>query len=162
MKARKIFASVLTAAVLAGGAFARGEDAKTGTPQEPAAPPEKAKALKNPEGWPVLKKGATAEEVLKLVGKPDQIRPMDTKEGKAEVWVYRRLARHVERQSAVTTQNVTMFTGSGTGNDAYAATAVPVFRTEHINVYQVSSLLMFEGQLVTATQKVETERKFDN
>lgn len=115
-----------------------------------------ATTAKVPEGWPVLKAGATAEEILKLVGKPDQVRPMATQAGKAEVWVYRRLAKHVTRQTAMGTEQQQTY-----GIDGTSTISVPTMKMERIEVYQVSSLLMFDGKLVTATQKAETERRFE-
>ena len=125
------------------------------------ATPSTEKSAKNPHGWPVLKKGMPADEVIRSIGKPESIKPMQTPEGKAEVWIYRRVANSVSRQAAVTTESVPAFNGIGVGNDSSGSVTIPSYRMEHITVYQVSSLLMFDGKLVTATQKVEQESHFE-
>jgi len=158
MKINSIVALILSSSALLAGSVSAFADTKPADNAAGLSPDRKAK---NPEGWPVLKAGTPAEEIRRLVGRPDVIRPMEAKDGKAEVWVYRRLAKHIARQSATTTENVSAYTGMGDSGGANINVAVPSFRMEHVMVYQVSSLLMFDGKLVTGTQKVETERHFE-
>ncbi len=136
-------------------AFGASATPKPDAPSTSATAQAEKEKPKTPPGWPVLKTGASAEEVIKLVGKPDVVKPMATKEGKAEIWIYRRLAKEFTRQTAAATEDLKTF-----GTDGMTTISVPSQKMEYISVYQVSSLLMFNGQLVTAAQKAETERHF--
>lgn len=113
---------------------ARAEEDKA-APNEPAKKP-----VHNPHGWPVLKKGMPAEELRRAIGDPDSVKPLETKEGAGEVWTYRRVARSSTKPISL-----------GGGQD----------RLERTTIYQVSSLLIFDGKFVAATQKLEEDRRFD-
>jgi hypothetical protein len=154
MKSISLFSLGFAALVLSAGSLAAADEA--GVPPVPAQKP-----VKNPEGWPVLKKGMPAADVLRLIGKPDLVQPMDTKEGKAEVWIYRRLAKTVHQQSATGVASIPAFTGMGLGNDATGTASTLTYRMEEISIYQVSSLLMFDGKMAAASQKVERESRFE-
>jgi hypothetical protein len=49
----------------------------------------------------------------------------------------------------------------GAAGDGMGSVTTPIYRLEHITVYQVTRLLMFEDQLVNAKQWLEQERSFD-
>lgn len=108
-----------------------------------------------------IKKGMSAEMVLQIVGKPAEVKPMASPEGKAEVWVYRRLADAWTTQTAATTETVMVYAGLGLDNDGIRPLTVPSQRTERVRVYQVTSLLMFNGTLIEARQRYEKERLLD-
>lgn len=108
-----------------------------------------------------ISKGMTAEQVLQLVGKPTEVKPMASPAGKAEVWIYRRVADKWTQQTAATTETVMMYAGLGLDNDGIRPVTVPSMRMERIKIYQVTSLLMFEGKLVEAKQRFEKERTID-
>lgn len=122
-------------------------------------PASSKRAVRVPKGWPTLKKGMSADEVTRLIGKPESVKPLKTNEGAAEVWTYRReISRWTDERPMVQGEQEAFITpGAGGMGTIY----VPEYRMEHITDTQVSSLLMFEGQLVTATQKVERERRLD-
>lgn len=108
-----------------------------------------------------LQKGMTAEAVIELLGKPLQVKPMNSPEGKAEIWVYRRLANKWTTQTAATTDTVMLYSGLGLDHDGIRPVTVPSLRTERVRVYQVTSLLMFNGTLIEARQRYEKEREID-
>ena len=153
MKDMSLFSLSFAVFALSAGSLAAADDAGV-------LPAPTSKPVKTPAGWPVLKKGMPAADVLRLIGKPDSVQPMETKEGKAEVWVYRRLAKTVRQQSATGTASIPAFTGMGVGNDATGMTNMLTYKMEEISIYQVSSLLMFDGKLAAASQKVERESRF--
>jgi hypothetical protein len=82
-----------------------------------AAMPEasaKGAPISNP--WDALKQGDPADKVKKLLGNPDETRPMKAPSGKAEIWAYmkevsRRVDR-VDRSTPDTVINVTESDGS--------------------------------------------------
>jgi hypothetical protein len=131
--------------------------------QKSAAKPPPADTAEARPAKPALTKGMTAETVIGLIGRPLQIKPMDAPEGKAEVWTYRRVAKKWTTQTAATTEEVPAFIGIGMGaaGDGMGSVTTPIYRLEHITVYQVTRLLMFEDQLVNAKQWLEQERSFD-
>ncbi len=108
---------------------------------------------------PVLKPGMSAEEVRRLVGTPEAILPMEAPEGKAETWNYRRVLNQQTRQVATTTTNIPAFNGlpRDMGTEVQLS-----YRLERTTVYQVSSLLMFDGKLVVAKQWQSKSVSYDN
>jgi len=119
---------------------------------------EEAKATKPP-----LEKGMTAETIVALVGKPLEVRPIDSPSGKAEVWTYRRLAKRQVTQSAVTQSMVPTYTGINMFNTSGNGFVPQLeFHLEHIDIYQVTALLLFDGKLVSARQWLEQSRRFES
>jgi len=120
----------------------------TGQP-ETVAPAQPADASASPSAKPMLEKGMTAEQVERIAGKPAEIKPLASSDGKAETWTYRRVIDRQTRQVAATTEFVSTFKGANFGQDE---TQVPVYHLEHTTIYQVTALLMFDGKLVLAKQ----------
>ncbi len=66
-----------------------------------------------PAAESVLKQGMPAADVIKRMGKPDHIRPMEAPSGKAEVWVYtRQVGNRVARVGLPTADVMTSYTGA--------------------------------------------------
>lgn len=114
-------------------------------------------------GKPALEKGMTAETILQLIGKPQEIAPRASPEGKAETWTYRRIleTKHLLVASAVETIPVFLRASPTEGNVMGTATR-PIYNFKHITTYQVTALLMFDGKLVVAKQWREQEQSYDN
>lgn len=128
--------------------------------QAAASPPEAVRtAPAQAPARPALAKGMTAEAVIQVVGKPFEVKPMASAAGRAEIWIYRRVARKWTQQTAAGMDSVPMFTGLGQTNDGMHAVSVPSQKLEQVTIYQVTSLLMFDGRLVEATQRLEKEQK---
>lgn len=147
---------VIAGFLLVGGAtvtFAADDTGQKAAPQEPPA--------KTSKGWPILKPGMTAKEVIRAIGKPERIKPRESKEGKAEVWTYRRELGRWTDQRVVAEMGLPAFISTGPGNGGMGTVYEPVYRTEHVTEIQVSSILMFDDKLVTATQQTELERRID-
>jgi len=142
-------ASLILAAFPATAAIA--EDAPPGAAPAPAP---------KPAGKPALDKGMTAEAVIALIGKPQDVRPMTVAEGKAEVWTYRRLIDEQIRQNAASVAMIPIYMGPGMGGHM-GTTPDPEFHLEHVKTYQVTTLLMFGGKLVLARQWREQSRSFE-
>ncbi|HVU25134.1 MAG TPA: hypothetical protein VHE13_13490 [Opitutus sp.] len=110
---------------------------------------------------PTLAKGMTADEVLKAVGKPAEVKPMKTETGKAEEWIYRReLGKRVVRVASGE-REVPVFDGMGLGSGAMKTRHEIIYTSKHVTVYQVTTLLMFDGKLILANQKVEQDDRFE-
>jgi hypothetical protein len=138
----------------------------TGFAATPAKPTTSGKTPPAPNAKPAkraLTKGMTADAIKALIGRPREIKPMKAPAGKAEVWIYRRVTKELTRQTAASMQTVPAFVGVGMGvaGDGMGSVSVPEFRLEHIKIYQVTRLLMFNDKLVTAKQWFEKESSFD-
>jgi hypothetical protein len=121
----------------------------------PGAKPAKASR-------PALEKGMTAEQVLKLIGKPSEIKPMPVPEGgtgKAEMWIYRRDGGTRTVQVPIGTRQVPGFVGINQPLSEQHRTEV-IYGPKTIKIYQVTSLLMFNDTLMLARQTQETEERY--
>jgi len=111
---------------------------------------------------PTLTKGMTAEEIVKLIGKPVEVKPMKLPEGstgKAEVWIYRREAgtRSVPVPSG--TREVPGFVNPALTDAAQHTTEI-VYTNKIITIEQVTSLLMFDDKLIVARQYQEQRDRY--
>jgi hypothetical protein len=104
---------------------------------------------------PALELGMTPEQILAAIGKPQEVKPMPTAEGKAEVWTYRRVLHREVVQVAASTRDVPVYLGVYSSELGTAKEFIynQVRRTK----YQVTALLVFEGQLTSAKQWVEVK-----
>lgn len=102
---------------------------------------------KNP--FPELKVGMTADQIRAKLGDPVEVRPMESKTGKAEVWTF-----HLER-----TVNTTQVATSTRDVPAFALNTVDKLTTYPDMVYSLAdqtavtilSLLMVDGRLIAQT-----------
>jgi hypothetical protein len=104
---------------------------------------------------PALELGMTPEQIMAAIGKPQEVKPMPTAEGKAEVWTYRRVLHREVVQVAASTRDVPVYLGVYSSELGTAKEFIynQVRRTK----YQVTALLVFEGQLASAKQWVEVK-----
>jgi hypothetical protein len=148
--------SALTAALLASGCATANDPAPA--PQASVAPPAAAPSA-GKGALPVLKVGSTADEIVQLVGKPLDVTAKPSPEGKAEVWTYRRVVDQQTDQVASGVNNVQAYNPvpGMTGSSPEIQ-----YRLVHYTIYQVTSLLMFNGKLITAKQWLEKVANYDN
>lgn len=120
---------------------------------ESSAPSAKKDAAKvaNSRGKPVLEKGMSEEEIVRLIGKPASVEAMAAPQGKAEKWTYRRVVGRNMVQSGINQGMAPAFTGPTMGEEL-GKVAVLEYRLKSVTTYQVTSLLMFDGKLVVAKQ----------
>ena len=152
MKTNPIYRrAVLVAALFMGaGCLALAGDA-------PAAAASKGDAAK-----PAIEKGMSADEIRKLLGKPKSVKRIEKDDLKAESWTYRRKIRTVTTQAVVGDESQPAFVGLGMGDaNGLGTVSVPVYRLKHTTYYQMTALLMVEGELVTARQWVEEEVSYE-
>ncbi|HEY5552675.1 MAG TPA: hypothetical protein VIK52_12350 [Opitutaceae bacterium] len=152
-----LVAILLASALVASGAAPQSAEKVTATDDSSKARVEESKT-----GKPVITLGMTPDEVIKVIGRPENTETVDTPAGKGEQWIYRRLAREWTQQNAATVQMVPAFVGLGMPNDGIGEVAVPVNHTENVKLYQVSSLLFIEGRLAAAKQWTEKKSKIEN
>lgn len=117
--------------------------------QEPAAHP----AGKVYEGMP-------AADLRALIGKPDIIKPVETKKGHAEVWIYRRLKRSTT--DTITVGNKPITTRQKRG-DEYVDVVIgqePIIKKQLTDVYEVASFLIVNDQFILCKNTEETEQSF--
>ncbi len=120
--------------------------ANVNTASDPAKPPR------------VIAKGMDAEEIVRRIGKPTEIRPLETPEGQAEVWVYRRNAGQESTLAATSVIQVPIVHPL-TGVQYNAPEAR--YSMERRDLVETTNLLMFDGKLVEWTRTVEGKRSFN-
>lgn len=123
----------------------------------PQASSSSAVAGKPASKLPVLVKGMTAEEVIKRVGKPVEIRKMEA-DVPAEIWIYDRDAGTVSTLNPTTTGSVTV--ANPLTGEMYQAPEL-TYRPERINTEQHTELLMVEGRLVSSKQYVTKSHHYE-
>lgn len=99
--------------------------------------------------FPELKVGMTAEAIRAALGNPVEIRPMESKVGTSEVWVF-----HIERtvnttQVATGTRNVPAFALNMT--DTLTTYPDMVYSMADKKAVTILSLLMINGRLIAQT-----------
>jgi len=96
-----------------------------------------------------------AHAVIKIMGKPESVKPMKVQAGKAEVWVYaRQVAERVEYVQVSTPVMGAVANGNGTTRITQTGEKL-VNRAEHHITTEVIELLMFNDHFVT--QKVSRQ-----
>ena len=106
----------------------------------------------------VIKKGMEADEIVRRIGKPSEIRPMETPEGHAEVWVYR---RNAGTDGTWTATSVVRMPVANPLTGVLYTTPEPSYSQERRELLETTNLLMFEGKLVEWTRMVEGKRSFN-
>lgn len=113
---------------------------------------------------PSVQQGMTAEEVVKLIGKPREVRsivPEGADVVTGESWIYRRVAKRSIKQVAPTMDVVPMWGGPGLPNDGIINVNVPSERLERTTIYQMTALLFVDGKVVASKQWFERQHFFD-
>ena len=128
-----------------------------GTRNSEAAHPTPGKPGKR-----ALEKDMTGATIISIIGKPDEITPMKSEQGKAETWVYRRKIGSKAVQVVVGERDVPAFSGlGGTGNDMTQSRKELIYGMKHVAIYRVTSILLFNDRLVTARQVDELSEKYE-
>ncbi len=114
----------------------------------------------------VLEKGTAANDILKAYGTPSKIVPIESpdKAIKAEHWIYRRKAKETVTQEHLA-DNVEVYTfttnvTNGVGSAQPVKISTPVLKSKRVTTYQVTSLLIVEGQLELAKVHQEQEESY--
>ena len=97
--------------------------------------------------FPELKRGMTAEAIRATLGDPAEIRPMESKLGKAEVWVF-----HIERtinttQVATSTRELPAFSLNTV--DKLGTTLDMVYSLADQKAVTILSVLMINGRMLS-------------
>jgi hypothetical protein len=121
------------------------------------APLPAPKAAQSAQGRPAIAQGMTADEVVRRIGRPLEVRPVQS-DVPAEVWVYRRDAGSISTMNATTTSEVPVadpFTGQ--------ISTVPQleYRPERVDAEQQTELLMVEGRLVSWKQRLVKSHHYE-
>jgi hypothetical protein len=112
---------------------------------------------------PVLDKGMSASDVIKLIGKPAAVENLKTDELKAEKWTYRQLVGHRVVQEATNVINESAFIGTGgQGANTQGTRATLQYTLKHIKSYRMTALLMVNDKLVVARQWNEQQVTYDD
>lgn len=109
-----------------------------------------------------LKQGLPAEEVMKLLGKPDEISPMKAPTGKAEVWTYRSRQELSRERFEVASRPITTLVRDRDGRERQVVIGQePIFGTQKRVLVRTYQVLMFNDHLlndkVVAEEVRETE-----
>lgn len=123
----------------------------------PPAPPSAAAA--DPAAPPrVIAKGMSADEILRRIGKPTEVRPIDSPEGQAEIWIYRRPAGHTTQQTAATVHEIPVvnpYTG------VIRMLNEPTYSLDTVDLLESTSLLIYNGKMVEWKRAIEGKRVFE-
>ncbi len=123
-----------------------------GTSPAPTAQPGAAAT----DPWQTLTRGMTADQVRAILGKPREVRPMQTQGG--EIWVYERTAgTDVDLVATRTEDQPYIDPISG----QQRTVSSPVYSRELRTVTQELNLLIYEGKLVSWKASLRRERRFD-
>lgn len=117
-----------------------------------AAPPEDRsaeKAKSEKPAKPSVQKGMTPEEVVAIIGKPAEVKPIEAEGVTSESWIYRRVAKRTVNQVPAPQSMGGMGMGGGMGSGT--------MRNERITFYQMTALLFVEGRLSASKQWIERE-----
>ena len=100
-----------------------------------------------------LKRGMPADAVMKIMGKPAVIRPMEAPNGKAEVWVYvREISTRIDRVGFPSQDEIT-YIEHGVNKLRVAVTPGPIlYHDVHFITEETIEVLMFNHHFLT--QKV--------
>lgn len=111
-----------------------------------------------------LRQGMTEQELLSQFGKPESHEELKGLEGRARVWVYRRVVVNEIRDVPGGTQMVPVFAGLGTGAGSDGLKMVPeaIMQRESFKVVEVTRLLVVDGRYVQFKQAAEESRDFVN
>ena len=121
----------------------------------PAAAPEKAGADSKPTEAgklapeSLLKKGMSLDEVRQVMGKPDEIRPMEVATGKAAIWTYKRQVADKAAYVQVGSKVITITIRGTDGVERQQTVGEePDFRMQHRITEDLIQLLMFNDHFV--------------
>jgi hypothetical protein len=117
------------------------------------APP----AAEGPDPWRSLVANMTADQVRASLGTPAQIRPLQTSQGAAEVWIYRRTVSVEVGLAPTSTEEVPYY-------DPFTKSERTVmnqtYSQESRAVTEELQLLMYDGKLVSSKRGYRTERSY--
>jgi hypothetical protein len=109
---------------------------------------------------PVLEKGMPGTTIIQLVGKPDEINPIQAEGTHSETWIYRRKLDETVKQTANTQAYIPAMVGFDAGGVVIGRALVPEYRLKYIRNYQVTALLMVDGKLQLGRQWVAQDEQF--
>lgn len=108
-----------------------------------------------------LKQGMSADEILKRMGRPQSVTPMNAPTGKAEVWIYREPLGESSAPVLIGSKPVTMVVRGTDGKDVVTTVAEePVYKMQRRVTVQVISLLMFNDHFLQQKTTEQEERSF--
>jgi hypothetical protein len=105
--------------------------------------------------FPKLEKGMTAAVIRQKLGAPVEIQPMASREGKAEVWIYKFEKNLGMTQVAAGTREMQVMT-VGSGGVGMTGVQDPVYTLAEKKSEITLSLLMFNDRLEVQKAKVES------
>ena len=140
---RKLLPSALLVMLLVPGIRAA-----TPAPTAPATPDPKAgKVAADPAS--TLTQGMPAETILKIMGKPDEVKPMKTEKGKAETWVYSHdLGQRVDQFQVSTPDIIVSVTDAKGGVRQLVTPGHPETREIRYTMVEMIEVLMFNDHYV--------------
>lgn len=109
-----------------------------------------------------LRQGMPAAEVLKIMGKPDDISPMEAPSGKAEVWTYRTRTDKGQTRYQINSRPITTTVEGVDGNKRQVVVGEePIFGTERRTEVRTYQILMFNDHLLNDKVTTEEERSLE-
>jgi hypothetical protein len=105
--------------------------------------------------------GMPAEELQRLIGKPEKVLPVATKKGHAEVWIYKKYKRTSMDTVKVGTKPITIREKRGDNYVDVVVSYEDVLKNRRTEVFAVASFLIVNGQYITCTQTEEKTESFE-
>lgn len=107
-----------------------------------------------------LKQGMPAAEVLKVLGKPGAIEPMEAPTGKAEVWSYTTRQEISRERFEISSRPITTVTRDSTGNERTIVIGhEPIYGTQKRILVRTYQVLMFNDHFLNDKVVVEVVRE---
>ena len=108
-----------------------------------------------------LRQGMPATEIKRIMGNPDDTKPMKSPNGTAEVWLYRVIVKQTQQEIPVMGTPTTRTEQAGGSNTQTVVTGTAMsYKTVRMTVYRKTSLLVFNGALLN--QKVTYEQEMSS
>ena len=108
-----------------------------------------------------LQKGMTAEAAKAIMGEPNEIKPMKTPAGKAEIWIYRRRVQGSVQQIMVGMKSTPIMTTNSNGQMVATQTIdEPILRQQTEIIDETINLLMFDGKYTEQNRTVQRHMEF--
>ena len=129
----------------------------SGCSTPPEKPKQPAASLDPSLNTKAIAKGMSADEVIRRIGKPEEVEPVKSSNGHAEVWIYRRDAGTKTIQSATSTRQIPVPVMSG----GTQMVDEPVYSVEQIAMEEETSFLMYDAKLVEWKKAIVRKRTYN-
>ncbi len=124
------------------------------------APKAMALASKRTDKESRLKKGMSAEEVRRIMGRPTETQPMEAPSGKAEIWVYRTRQELSRERFETGSRPITTLVRDSNGNERTQIIGhEPIYGMQKRVLVRSYQVLMFNDHMLNEKLQLEEVRE---